>query len=190
MLDKIYSFVYKGHLSYEALDKIEGINNKKDNDTAQISERLSIKNLDDELVLNAKRMSIVYIVIASFENGIRQFVTKFMLEKYGATWWEQKVAEKIRTKVEGRIKEEQKNKWHTSRGLTGIYYTDFGDLGNIIGNNWDCFENYLPSIEWAKQHFDTLEKSRNVIMHSGELAMEDIERIGVSVRDWIKQVGA
>ena len=41
-----------------------------------------------------------------------------------------------------------------------------------------------------KEIFTTLEKSRNVIMHSGELGERDIERIGINIRDWISQVGA
>lgn len=48
----------------------------------------------------------------------------------------------------------------------------------------------IVSLEWAKQIFTTLEKSRNVIMHSGELGERDIERIGINIRDWISQVGA
>ena len=36
----------------------------------------------------------------------------------------------------------------------------------------------------------TLERSRNVIMHSGQLSKKDIERIGTNIRDWISQVGA
>lgn len=49
---------------------------------------------------------------------------------------------------------------------------------------------FFVSLEWAKQIFTTLEKSRNVIMHSGELGERDIERIGINIRDWISQVGA
>ena len=49
---------------------------------------------------------------------------------------------------------------------------------------------HYVSLEWAKQIFTTLEKSRNVIMHSGELGERDIERIGINIRDWISQVGA
>ena len=37
---------------------------------------------------------------------------------------------------------------------------------------------------------DTIERSRNVIMHSGSLDRVDIERVGMNIRDWIKQVGA
>lgn len=71
-----------------------------------------------------------------------------------------------------------------------INYVDFADLANIMGQNYDLFEVHIVSLEWAKQIFTTLEKSRNVIMHSGELGERDIERIGINIRDWISQVGA
>lgn len=45
------------------------------------------------------------------------------------------------------------------------------------------------SIDWARQIIQTIERSRNVIMHSGELGRKDIERIGTNIRDWISQVG-
>ena len=62
-----------------------------------------------------------------------------------------------------------------------INYVDFADLANIMGQNYDLFEVHIVSLEWAKQIFTTLEKSRNVIMHSGELGERDIERIGMRI---------
>ena len=44
--------------------------------------------------------------------------------------------------------------------------------------------------DWAAAIFDVIERSRNVIMHSGVLDKEDIQRLGINIRDWIKQVGA
>jgi hypothetical protein len=44
--------------------------------------------------------------------------------------------------------------------------------------------------DWARGIFDAIERSRNAIMHSGVLDPEDIERVGVNLRDWIRQVGA
>ena len=41
----------------------------------------------------------------------------------------------------------------------------------------------------AKQIFKALERSRNVIMHGGELSMNDIERVAMNIRDWVNQVG-
>ena len=55
--------------------------------------------------------------------------------------------------------------------------------------NLQLFEDYIISIDWARQIFNTLERSRNVIMHSGFLGQRDIERIGTNIRDWITQVG-
>lgn len=30
---------------------------------------------------------------------------------------------------------------------------------------------------------------RNIVMHGGVLAKEDIERVGMNIRDWIRQTG-
>ena len=56
--------------------------------------------------------------------------------------------------------------------------------------NWQRFEVHLQSQEWVKQILKSLERSRNVIMHSGELSAEDVERVGSSIRDWVRQVGS
>lgn len=58
-----------------------------------------------------------------------------------------------------------------------------------MAGNIDLFKVHIDNIDWAKQIIETLEKSRNVIMHSGELAPTDIERVGMFIRDWINQVG-
>jgi hypothetical protein len=41
-----------------------------------------------------------------------------------------------------------------------------------------------------RQIISTVERSRNVIMHRGELGLQDVERIATAIRDWIRQVGA
>ncbi len=55
--------------------------------------------------------------------------------------------------------------------------------------DWSSFEDLLHDIDWVRQIFKSLERSRNVIMHSGQLSMDDIERVGVFMRDWLRQVG-
>jgi hypothetical protein len=44
-------------------------------------------------------------------------------------------------------------------------------------------------MEWAKAELISLEKSRNIVMHGGSVAKEDVERIGMNIRDWIRQAG-
>ena len=145
--------------------------------------------LDDDEVNAAKEMAAVYPAIAAFENSVRKFVVTVLLEHKGENWWEECVSEKIRRTAESRKKEEEKIRWHTPRGDSMINYIEFGDLASIMGQNYTLFEGHIISIDWARQIFLTLERSRNVIMHSGELGRRDVERIGTNIRDWINQVG-
>ena len=84
-------------------------------------------------------MATVYTAIAAFENMVRQFVVKILLEHKGENWWEESVSEKIRKVAESRKKEEEKIKWHTQRGDSLINYIEFGDLVSIMGQNYDLF---------------------------------------------------
>lgn len=191
--DNLYSFVFKGLLTEEALDKTSRIKRTKfkEEEFKKLYENLGIEELDDELVLQAKKMSIVYMAIAAFENSVRKFIADKLLETVGEDWWIKSVPLKIRSKAESRREEESKVRWHTPRGDTFINYTEFGDLLTImrIPENWVMFEPHLNTIEWADQIIKTIERSRNVIMHSGELVNQDIERIGMYIRDWLNQVG-
>jgi hypothetical protein len=135
-------------------------------------------------------MSIVYIAIAAFENSARALVTGAMLEGKGENWWDEAVSSKIRKRAEGRQEEDERHRFHSQRGSDPINYTDLTDLLNIINANWELFEPFLPSPEWAKSIFEAIERSRNVIMHSGTLGREDVARVGIHIRDWITQVGA
>ncbi len=191
MIEETYAFIFKGLLTEEALDRSGRVSKLHSSAVldALTAERLSIKLLDEEMLERARRMATVYTAIAAFENSVRAFITKKLLEEIGENWWETSVSEKIRTKAESRQDEENKIRWHAQRGDSLINYAEFGDLASIINQNWTLFEDHLQSLDWVRQIINTLERSRNVIMHSGELGNEDIERIGSSIRDWIRQVG-
>lgn len=193
MIDNIYAFIFRGLLTEEALDKA-GRKNKLQLDeflSEEITQRLGINLMDEDIVAKAKKMAIVYTAISAFENYLRGFVEKKLLEEKGEKWWTLCVPDKIRTAAEIRQREESKTRYQTSRGDALINYVDFGDLISIIQKkeNWQYFEPHLGSVDWARQISDTIEKSRHVIMHSGELGDKDIERVGMQIRDWIKQVG-
>lgn len=191
MDDKYYSFIMRGELTKVAIN-CAGVISK--HSSSEILEQeyikcLSLDLLDDDKVSSARMMATVYTAIAAFENSVREFVVKILLEHKGENWWEECVSDGIRRKAESRKNEEDKIRWHTPRGDSMINYTEFGDLASIMGQNYDLFAVHIISIEWAKQIFQTIERSRNVIMHSGELGRRDIERIGTNIRDWINQVG-
>lgn len=191
MSDKLYSFIMRGELTKVAIKKTSNLTRHSSSEILinDYIDCLSLSLIDDDLVNAAKQMATVYTAIAAFENLVRKFVMKVLIEEKGETWWEDCVSEKVRNKAESRKNEEEKIKWHTQRGESMINYTEFGDLVSIMNQNLELFEMYIVSIDWARQIIQTVERSRNVIMHSGELKRRDIERIGTNIRDWINQVG-
>lgn len=189
-MDDLYTFVYKGILTDESLDK-SGRKRRRNlgtEETEHMRVALSYEMIDNELLVEAERMSIIYTAIHAFENMVRDFVKKAMAEAYQETWWA-KVPNKINDKVKNRMDEEAKFRWHGARGGTEIEYCDFGDLSSIIVTNWKVFEEILVDMEWVKSILSILERSRNIVMHGGILARQDIERIGINIRDWVRQVG-
>ncbi len=186
----LYSFVYRGVLTEEALDRSgrRRRNHFGAEEARAAHKTLSYDFLDPDLLAEAQRMAVVYAAIHAFENAVRITVTKAMAEAHGETWWD-KVPERIRKTSKTRMEEDAKFRWHGARGATEINYCDFGDLSSVIVTNWQIFDDLLGSMEWAKATLNTLEKSRNIVMHGGTLAKEDIERIGMNIRDWIRQAG-
>lgn len=189
-MNDLYTFVYKGILADESLDKV-GRRERHDfgpEDAQNIRETLSYKLLDNDFLIAAERMSLIYTAIHAFENMVRSFVKNAMAEAYQEKWWS-KVPPRIQQKATSRMEEEAKFKWHGARGGAEIEYCDFGDLSSIIVTNWKVFEDILANVEWTKTILSILERSRNIVMHGGVLAPQDIERIGINIKDWIRQAG-
>ncbi|MES2412599.1 MAG: Swt1 family HEPN domain-containing protein [Pseudomonadota bacterium] len=190
-ISQLYNFAFRGVLAEEALDgqgrKSKLLLQMRDE---EIVKAISLESLDTIHVSNARIMAIVYTAIAAFESGVRELVTKVLRDKYMEDWWEKGFSNGVRERAMKRMEEEQNARWHSQRGQDPINYTTFGDLKNTMQNNWIDFEDLVGSLTWASGIFDVVERSRNVIMHSGMLEREDIDRLGVNIRDWVKQVGA
>lgn len=186
--DELYAFAYRGLLARQAaadLDEPSGSHSKVD----RIASRLPLRLMDDAVIAAAQEMAVVYTAIAAFENAAREFVEKRLIEEVGSDWWEQCVPEKRRQKAESRRDEENRIRWHAKRGDSLLQYTELEDLSAIIVTNHERFVAIIQDPEWLKQIFKTVERSRNIIMHSGYLEAEDIERLGMALRDWLTQVG-
>ncbi len=188
--DRLYAFVCRGLLTEASLDKVGRQRRKHfgNPDALRVQQTLSFDLLDPDLLADAQRMSLIYTAIHCFENMVRQLVMKAMAERHGPGWWS-KVPDRIQKTARTRIEEDAKFRWHGARGSSEINYCDFGDLSSIIVTNWEVFEDVIANMEWAKAVLITLEKSRNIVMHGGVLAKEDVERVGMNIRDWIRQTG-
>jgi hypothetical protein len=186
-----YAFVFKGLLAEEAADKAGRATSRRMDDVrlAELESVLALNFVDDEFRVPAREMAVAYTAIAAFENAARSLVRKVLIEEFKAEWWTKGVSEGIRKKAESRQEEERTIKWHANRGDDPMCFIDFGQLNSIIVSNWRLFENLLRRQTWVQSVFDTLERSRNVIMHSGVLPDHDVERLGSNIRDWMKQTG-
>ncbi len=123
--DILYSFAFKGILTEIALDKTQRVKKTKlrDEELKKIHDCLGIDELDEEFVIQAQKMAVVYTAICAFENSVRKFVSKKLLEVHGEEWWDNKVSEPVKKKAQSRKEQEEKIRWHTPRGDSIINYT-------------------------------------------------------------------
>lgn len=186
--DGIYDFAFRGLMADQAIDAAGRSHRSLPGIDEDVAATVSLSLLDDRFVTEARRMATVSTAIAAFENTVRDLVRRVLLEHPGADWWES-VSASIRAKAKKRQADEAQHRFHTQRGEDPVSFIDFRDLLNVMRANEAAFAPFWPSPEWARSVFDAVERSRNVIMHSGTLDQEDIERVGVMIRDWIRQVG-
>ena len=193
----LYSFVFRGLLAEEALDNTGRLKYSPEAIffSEEIAKKLFLHEIDEKYVQQSKSMITVFTAITAFENATREFIYTTLLDAYKNDWWTKGVQNGIREKAETRKNSESKVKWHVSRGDAMMSYLEFGDLPKIICSqeNWSFFEPYFgftKSQDWVRSLFDDLEKSRNVIMHSGLLDDLDIARVGINIRDWLHQINA
>ncbi len=150
---------------------------------------ISLEDFSPVIRLNAIKMASVYMAFYCFENSARDLIKERLKERIGNDWWEKTVPAKIKEEVKKRKNKDSKNKWHAPRALDEIYYIDFGDMSNIICNQWEHFEDLFPTQDWIRTRIGDLKQSRNAIAHNNPLAERDVARIKMYLDDWIKQVG-
>lgn len=183
-------FVFNGLLlqnSFEALHK-EGISVMDSSDFKPVS-RIVETDFNPIIWHNALDMASVYQALFCIENTIRNFIVERMAERHGLDWWDKKVPKKIKDDVDKLKTKEKRNKFFSSRSDSEIGYTMLGNLGQIIINNWDEFNDIIPSQAWLTSRMDDLEMARNIVMHTGVLPQVEIERITSIVRDILRQIG-
>mgnify|MGYP001435115570 CR=1 FL=1 len=72
-MDNYYSFVFKGLLTEDALDKAgrKSKSHFSEENAKRLYSTLAIDEMDNELVVRSKTMAIVYTSITAFENSVR-----------------------------------------------------------------------------------------------------------------------
>lgn len=187
---KLKEFIFNGLLLDDSLERLEkqGITVKSGFKLDEV-ERIDESDFSPKIIYNATKMSSVFKVFFCLENAVRELIQERLAERFGLTWWDDKVPKKIIESVEKLKKKEETNRYHAQRATTNLGYTFFGQLCQIIIHNWEDFSDLFPDQHWINSRFNDLEMSRNIIMHTGILPDIEIDRIESICRDWLKQVG-
>ncbi|MCU4178092.1 Swt1 family HEPN domain-containing protein [Bosea sp. BH3] len=133
------------------------------------------------------RMSEFYEIFYCLENSIRRLVADIILESEGPSWWESSRID------EKRIKEPvaQRRKKEIDSGITPrsdklIDYTTFGELSQIITDNWDLFETVFNSKVAVSNISNQLNLLRGPIAHCNPTDELEQERLNLAVRSWFR----
>lgn len=133
----------------------------------------------------AHEMSQYYRVFYCLENSIRELVESQMEAAHGENWWDDRVPDNIKAAVKGNKQREQDN-GVTLRSAHPIDYTTFGELSEIIKNNWDIFGATFNSKRGVEKVLSGLNVLRGPIAHCAMLAEDEVTRLHISVRDFYR----
>jgi Swt1-like HEPN len=132
----------------------------------------------------------VYAILHAFENELRALIRETLDEQVGTNWWDtESVPRKIKDTAETRQKIAQRDSWLEGAKADRLEYVDFGDLSSIIIQNWEHFQQIIPSQDWLRQRMTELEKTRNFIAHNRMLLPSEFQRIYMYVSDWNNVIG-
>lgn len=185
-LQKLELFTMKNLRLESDLKKLEesGID-LKHSETIKKDEVVDIELFEQDIVNAAKKMANFYVLYYSFENTIRRLISERLTEKYGLGWWDLKVPGAIKDAVKKK-QDDERNTVMAIRSEDPIYYTNFGELIDILNATWAEFSDTIRSQKAMQQILSQFNKIRNIIAHSAELSEDDIIRIELLVKDWFR----
>jgi Swt1-like HEPN len=134
----------------------------------------------------AASMAPHYEVFYSLETSIRTFVSESLAATDGDDWWNGgRVPQQIKSDAEARRKKEV-DTGITVRSDDMLDFANFGELGEIIKQNWDVFGASLSSVKAVERVLANLNTLRGPIAHCSPLAEDEVVRLRLSVRDWFR----
>ncbi|ESQ78832.1 Swt1 family HEPN domain-containing protein [Asticcacaulis sp. YBE204] len=146
-----------------------------------------LRQVDFETLADAERMSEFYKLFYALENDMRDLIEATMMESVGQKWWEESVPQVVRDNAQKNYDRE------ASEGLPPrsdrlIDYTTFGELGEIVRENWDVFSGMFSNATRNRvlRVINRLNLVRGPIAHCNFLPEEEAIRLKLAIRDWYK----
>jgi hypothetical protein len=146
-----------------------------------------LAQIDFSVVRDAERMSEFYKVFFALENDIRDLVEETLENEFGADWWKTHTPQHVRENVQKNIDREA-SEGLPPRSSREIEYTTFGELNDVIKDNWDSFSGIFSSVSKNRvlRVLARLNHARGPIAHCNVLPEEESVRLKLAIRDWYK----
>jgi len=190
--DHIRSFGMSGFLITDELRALEGrFNLELGHGSRSVAESSEDYYPQFEQIVraDAAEMSRHYELFYCLENSIRKLISGTLEESDGAGWWGSgKVPKNIVEEVDGRVRREV-DTGITRRSEAQIDYTTFGELSVIITSNWDLFGAIFSSRRAVEKVMSSLNVLRGPIAHCCPISEDEIVRLRLTIRDWIRMIG-
>jgi hypothetical protein len=146
-----------------------------------------LKQVDFQTLSDAERMSEFYQLFYALENDMRDLLSTTLAETKGENWWTEAVPQIVRDNAQKNFDRE------ASEGLPPrsdelIDYTTFGELGEIVKENWEVFSGMFSNATRNRvlRVINRLNLVRGPIAHCSFLPEEEAIRLKLAIRDWYK----
>lgn len=190
MKAQLSDFMFRGLLTKHAIKDMQAVGQLRE-PIGEAQERSDIDLMapvSEAVRSGSLYMQRCYRLLFVLENVVREFVWEVLGEIDKEEWFDKRASSAMKRKVEDRKAAEAKNQWHAGRNAHPVYYIDFGDLALLIQTHWNDFKDLLPTQSWAVSRLQDAERSRNVIAHTNILSDDEVVRLEMHVRDWVRQV--
>jgi len=154
-----------------------------------IDDEVRLLGLSAACAREAKAMAErVYPRLYLFENSVRDVIERVLRDKYGDTWWKDRVPKKVQEAAATHKQSEAKDPWHGKRGARDIDYTFLPQLWDIIKHNWPDFKPFFPNQAWIEGLItNDMNVSRRVVAHMNPLEEDDVKNVEAAYKKWAKQ---
>jgi hypothetical protein len=187
LLNTLQLFSMRNLLLESDLEKLESsgvaIDHIKNIEKDQL---VDIEMFESDVIQSAKKMADFYVIYYAFENSIRRLIAERLSEKNGLNWWDSNV---VPDGVKNNVKDKQNKEKDTLMSIRSddpLTYTNFGELIDILNKNWADFTDLIRSQKAMQQVLGQFNLIRNIIAHSCELNEDEITRLKLLVKDWLR----
>jgi hypothetical protein len=144
-----------------------------------------IKQFDVQNRQNAARMSFYYEIFYMLENDIRTLIVETMEAAHQASWWSDCVPQHVKEEAT-RNRKREAEAGVSLRSGNDIDYITFGQLADIIKDNWNDFAGMLSNVAAVSRVLSALNMLRGTIAHCGILADDEVDRLKLAIKDWFR----